>query len=68
MNRLTLSIFQAVACEQTPEAKLDWLDMAADRAAAVICLCVRSFIFPVTTLVTSYANEHRNLTVNIRLV
>lgn len=33
MATLTLSIFQALARSQTPEAKLNWLDMAADRAA-----------------------------------
>jgi len=33
MNRLIVSIFQSFARDQTPEAKLNWLDMAADRAA-----------------------------------
>lgn len=33
MSTLTLSLFQALARPQTPEAKLNWLDMAADRAA-----------------------------------
>lgn len=34
MNTLSISIYQAAAREESPEAKLNWLDMAADRAAS----------------------------------
>lgn len=34
MSRITLTIYQSAAREETPEARLNWLDMAADRAAS----------------------------------